>query len=543
MGGGRDLGIDLSMAFALVALIQWTGSDGGSDGGRLDVWLLEGPPVFLLAMLLGAAMALAARRRLAMGNDGGAVRAAMLRGLLLALLGLVLGTAAFATWGFLTPLGIALAAASFALLLPTWAVVVLASLLAVLGGWVLALARASLPSLEHVHSISTLVLDPLGTTADVLLTGWTPSLTLLTAVLLGVLVARVLELSAERDRRRLAMAGVAGAGVALTAISVGASVALAMLESALFEPVLPPPWDVVLWESWIALESAGIPLVPFDPASGSVLEVARMAGLALLATGLIGVLASTIGRRVLPWIESLRVLGCGAITAYVVLAVAQSARSRLDPVADAWLDSGIGTALQLVLLAAVLLVLQRRGEGPLEAAIDALAERGAGGPRLLASTAVIGDVVHEYEVRLHAPIWRVWRAITEPEVVLRWNEDSAAPILESSWDVRPGGGFRWRVDPGFGGTRTMLGEFLQLDAPTAMVQSLRVADGPVLFTSHDRLFEIDGVTTLRTRNVFATRRLRDAAAASTRNRRSAIERLAAIVEQPGAMDEPAARPR
>lgn len=543
MGGGRDLGIDLSMAFALAAVLQWAGSGAGTDGARLDVWLLEGPPVFLLAMLLGAGMVLAARRRLRMGDAGGAVRAAMLRGLLLALLGLVLGAVSFAHWGFLTPIGVALAGASFALLLPTWAVVVLASLLAVIGGWVLALARASLPSLDHVHSVTTLVLDPVGTTADVLVTGWTPSLTMLTAVLIGVVVARVLEQSEQRSRRRFVMLGVAVTGAVLAAISVGGSVALAMLSTALLEPVLPPPFDLLLWQSWSALESAGVPLVPFEPWAGSLLEIARMAGLALLATGLIGALAATIGRRVRPWIEILRVVGCGAISAYVVLATAQSVQHQLDTAARAWLDSGIGIALHLVLLFVLLVVLQRRGEGPLEAAIDALAERGAGGPRLLVSTAAIGDDVHEFEVRLHAPIWRVWRAMTDPAVVLRWNEDPAAPILDAAWDVRPGGGFRWRVDAGFGGTRTLLGEFLQLDAPTAMVQSLRAADGPVMLTSHDRLFEIDGVTTLRTRNVYASSRMRDAAAASTRIRRSAVERLAAIVEEPGAMEEAAARSR
>ena len=183
MSGGQERGIDLAWAWALLGVMAssvvlwWPSGDA-----PWIVWLLEGPPVVLLAMLAGVSTTMAVGPRLASGDVGGALRATIMRGLLVAMLGLVLGAVAYSVWGVLAPIGIAIAVGAVALVLPTWAVAVLAGLLAINGGWMLALARQSAPVLEQAHSITTLMMDPYGTAADIVAAGLHPALTMLTAV-------------------------------------------------------------------------------------------------------------------------------------------------------------------------------------------------------------------------------------------------------------------------------------------------------------------------------------------------------------------------
>ena len=95
MSGGQERGIDLTWAWALLGVMAssvvlwWPSGDA-----PWIVWLLEGPPVVLLAMLAGVSTTMAVGPRLASGDLGGAVRATIMRGLLVAMLGLGRGAVA-----------------------------------------------------------------------------------------------------------------------------------------------------------------------------------------------------------------------------------------------------------------------------------------------------------------------------------------------------------------------------------------------------------------------------------------------------------------
>ena len=548
MSGGQERGIDLAWAWALLGVMAssvvlwWPSGDA-----PWIVWLLEGPPVVLLAMLAGVSTTMAVGPRLASGDLGGALRATIMRGLLVAMLGLVLGAVAYSVWGVLAPIGIAIAVGAVALVLPTWAVAVLAGLLAINGGWMLALARQSAPVLEQAHSITTLMMDPYGTAADIVAAGLHPALTLLTAVLVGVIVARVLERGARAGRRRATLGAIAGGGALLATIGIAVGEIALLVVGGAFAP-----GDPALAREWLLASGRYQPLpsgleyqLLSAPLSGTPVEVVRMLGLALLAIGTIGLLADLAPGRLRPWLEPARALGAAMLTMYAVHALAYTALGQLGADGPPWATGWDGMLLHLAICLIALSLLAARGVmDPIGAGIDHVAERVAGGRRpLRPAFGFPDDTSLTYEVQLHAPIERVWQAITDPELVRRWSEHPSRPILRSEGDVRTGGTWRWQVGTAVGAPIEVFGEYLQVEAPTTLVQTMRTAAGGLQMTSIDRLFQFDGVTTLRTRNVYPSERARARGLAGLRINRDAWTRLAALVEQPDAMRPPAdARP-
>ncbi|SDS39743.1 SRPBCC family protein [Agrococcus carbonis] len=529
MSGGRHLGADLARFVALLGLIGMVVAEGEPEW---LAWVVDGPPVLLLAVVLGVDAVLAAERRLARGDAGGAVRAMMLRGMLLAALGLVLGTATFWVWGFLVPLGAAVATASVALLLPTWAVGALATGVLLGAGWCIAAARAVLPTLEHTHSITTLVREPYATVADVALTGMHPAIALLGGVLLGVAVGRLLA-AREGERERSLLAGAAVVGAALLALAVAIDqLTEAWLRGDLDAALSPAALEMLLG-LWSALVPHTVELqLLAEPYSASAVELARMVGLALLALGSVGLLAGALRGSALAWADIPRSFGNATITMWSVAAVLRTATIEVGELAP-WLEGWAGWVTSTGVGVIVVSAAMRGGRGAIEAGIDALAERGAGGRRpALGPVSLPDDVSFEYETQLRAPIGVVWRALTEPAHILQWMHEPAR-AAEMRFDVRPGGSMSWRTPLLFSTHRVVI-DLVRMDAPTTLVQALRYEGGPVILTSVDRLFEFDGVTTIRTRNTCPDRRIRDRALAARWATARMHERLATFVERQAA---------
>lgn len=537
MGGGRDLGIDLSWCLALFGLLVWTWSDLWPL--TIATWVFEGPPVMLAAVLTGAGAALAVRRR---GDDrdwGGVLRATMARGLLLAVIGLVLGTVAFEQWGFLAPLGLAVALAAGALLLPAWAVAVLAAAAVLFGSLLVAESTAVLRRLDVVPSLTTLVTDPGGTWTDVILTGANPVATLVPGVLAGMVAERLVPMgTAPRQglmgmqRLRLGLLALGGALLAATGIA-GHALVTAWYSGAL-DALLSPAALTWLWRVWESLVPLSVEdQIVLAPGTGSVFELARTIGLALAVLGIVSLLATELRGHARLWAGIPRALGAAAISLYAVGAVAATAAASLPA---AWTEGVSGILVQVTPWLLVLLILastvsQRRAT--LEAVVDELAERAAGGRQPLRLRPELPDErSFEYEVRMRAPIERVWQAMTEPSQMLLWAEIPDHPILEAQAEPGLGGTLRWRSATLFG-SRTAVIEFPRVEPPSTLVSTIRTEGGPVQVTSVDRLFEFDGVTTVRTRNSYATERERDRALRMLELTTMAQRRLVDLVEHSG----------
>ena len=86
----------------------------------------------------------------------------------------------------------------------------------------------------------------------------------------------------------------------------------------------------------------------------------------------------------------------------------------------------------------------------------------------------------------HPPA-KVWRALTESALVLKWMDMPGFPIVKADIDLRVGGGFRYEWAAPDGTVMAVNGEYLELNGPTRMV--------------HTELFDEDwtgGKTTLTT---------------------------------------------
>jgi uncharacterized protein YndB with AHSA1/START domain len=75
----------------------------------------------------------------------------------------------------------------------------------------------------------------------------------------------------------------------------------------------------------------------------------------------------------------------------------------------------------------------------------------------------------EREIAIAASPETVWELLVDPEQVTRWMGQVA------TWDVRPGGEYRFEVVPG----HTARGEFVEIDPPRRLVQTWGWEDGPV----------------------------------------------------------------
>lgn len=515
MGGGRSLSIDLVGFVALLLMIAH--SMLAASWPPQEDWLravVNGPPLTLFAVFLGAASVLAVRGRLAEGARGSAALATLVRGLLVTGIGLALVPLTWLSQHLLLPMGLALAVSSLLLLVPAWVIALAALALAAGGGWTLATIWPTLPHPESTSSYEALLGDPLAALSFATITGPMPALTLLTYVLTGALVARLLLAARDASAQRRVLGAVLLVGALLTAAGVIAGeVGLQLLEGP-GQPVSDALRDEMLEHQFGA---PVLPELPFlliaAPASGSWGDIARTAGMALGLIGVLGLVCSWLPLRARQALEVPRATGAAPLSMYVLHAVLSTV--LLEAVPDEALDWVLGTrgwALHaVVLVLAGLGLALARYRGPLEAIIDRVVDLIARhrDPVTPEVTALPDDTSLVFRMRLRAPIEAVWAAIADPQQLLRWSQDPLAPIVRSTMDVRPGGSYRWDIARPLWGRAALVGDYRRVEPPHVLVQTIGPPGHPPQLISADWLQHHDGITTLETSNRYASAEQRD----------------------------------
>lgn len=388
-GSERLVGVDLARLVAVAGMMAaHTLARAEPPIGAGVTALIDGPPSTLFAVLGGVSVALAARSRIAAGQRAAAVRATLARGLVVAVLGLLIVPAAPAVFVVLAPFGVAIMAASAFLLLPTWAIAACALALAAVVGSLVAIARDGLGVLEQTHSVGTLLTDPLGTVQDIALTGVYPAVVWLAYMLIGTLVARAITVARARGRERTMFATLAGAGVVLVALGVGASELGLRLIGGRLHPGEPDLAREVLLANGYGSVPSAEPAWQLlaAPHTGTPADIARTVGIALLVIALLSLLASALSRSALRAIEPLRAAGAAPLTIYVVHIILLSVLQAVAGGSAPWLAGGwVGWALQVAIAVGIGAMLASSGaRGPLEAVVGRCAEAAAG-PRASAA--------------------------------------------------------------------------------------------------------------------------------------------------------------
>lgn len=510
-----------------------------AEGGATALRLLDGPPVALLAMVLGAVLARRAGPRLASRDRAGAVRAGIGRGLWVAMLGVVLGTvgallvgvSSYATllgvwlpigdvtvWAppldrsgdLLVPLGIALVLAAPLLLLPGWAMGLAAALLVAgmrpLTELALTLVQTGGP-LQHLAGGGALTHAVVGP----LLLGPHPALWLLAPVLLGALVARSVAAVGGR-RSRLALAIAAAVGLAL----VGASLALAP----------------ALRDAGSFLDAIALPFASFAPQSP--LDALLALGLALAVLGAAALVADVLPHRVRAVLAPAFAAGAAPLTllvSHLVLSALLTALAPTVPVLGVGWGSGAVQAAAMLAVGAFAAATGR--QGPVDAFVERRSELLGGLARGAAPLDVVmpDDTSLEYSRTYPATVEQVWRAITEPAHVMRWLPDPTMPLRSCAMDVRPGGRYRYEYG-GLLSRGSVSGHYPHVQPPSMLVTQVQPPGGDrPPYASVDRL-EARGDRTLHhVRDVFASRVERDAALQRLPYMAACLERLERHLEQ------------
>ena len=111
-----------------------------------------------------------------------------------------------------------------------------------------------------------------------------------------------------------------------------------------------------------------------------------------------------------------------------------------------------------------------------------------------------------------APRELVWRAFTEPALLLKWNGLPEFPMTVCEMDVRPNGTFRWSF-AGQGVAFTTAGVFHQVEKPRLLVMESRDPD-PTPEIRTMTFEEVGGRTKVLIRIKTATKAIRDELLAS-----------------------------
>ncbi len=115
-----------------------------------------------------------------------------------------------------------------------------------------------------------------------------------------------------------------------------------------------------------------------------------------------------------------------------------------------------------------------------------------------------------FERRLAHPREKVWRALTEPELVRRWWHAGRGEMTACEIDLRVGGRWRYAMRPHDGEEFAFYGEFLEIVPHEKIVQTETFAPFPDdASTNTMTLIERDGVTLLRTLVQHQTAEARD----------------------------------
>ena len=112
--------------------------------------------------------------------------------------------------------------------------------------------------------------------------------------------------------------------------------------------------------------------------------------------------------------------------------------------------------------------------------------------------------------RFEAPAALIWRALTEPDIVLRWWGPDWCPLVSCAIDLRVGGSWRYVSQHGDLGELGWHGTYLELE-PVDRLVSTEVFEGFADAESVNTmtLTEHGGITTLRTVVLHASREFRD----------------------------------
>lgn len=379
---GRLAGVDLARLVAIIGMMgAHTALAWGNDTAALRA-VVDGPPSTLFAVLGGASVVLAARGRLARGERGRAVLATLARGLLVALIGFLVIPLSPLIYVVLVPFGLAIALAAPLVIAPSWAIGALLAALAALGGSALVWARQALPVLETgtSHSPETLVAAPAATLSNIVLTGVYPALTWLTYLLVGMLAIRWLLRSRERGSERRTLGWLAAIGAAALA---AATVATELAVRALGPVELPGGddlWhDVLLQNGYGAIREPGaLWQLLAAPHSGTVADVLRTAGIALVVIALLGLLVRALPQPAMRAIGPLRAAGAAPLTIYVAHVLGVAVLATVAQTTGAlWVGEGLGAwALHVAIALAIGVVLwAARSRGPLERGIGWVVDR------------------------------------------------------------------------------------------------------------------------------------------------------------------------
>lgn len=137
----------------------------------------------------------------------------------------------------------------------------------------------------------------------------------------------------------------------------------------------------------------------------------------------------------------------------------------------------------------------------------------------------------------HAPRHLVFAAWTEPGLIARWYGAKGWDIVEARIDLRVGGAWRFAWQGPRGATMASGGVYREIVAPSRLSYTESFDDhwypGESLVT-HD-FTEQDGITTLTTTHLFASREVRDLVIASPMARGVAegYERLDEVLAEKG----------
>ena len=70
-----------------------------------------------------------------------------------------------------------------------------------------------------------------------------------------------------------------------------------------------------------------------------------------------------------------------------------------------------------------------------------------------------------------APPRKLWRALTEPALLMRWQWAADWPMIRCDMDLRPGGSFRWVWQTAPDRQVGVSGQFLTVEAPSRLIHT------------------------------------------------------------------------
>jgi len=130
------------------------------------------------------------------------------------------------------------------------------------------------------------------------------------------------------------------------------------------------------------------------------------------------------------------------------------------------------------------------------------------------------------------PRRRVFAALTQPDLLVRWHGARGWHLVVCEVDLRPGGAWRFVSEGPGGEAMGMSGEYLEVDPPGRLVHTEAFDgwdEGHAVVTTD--LVERDGRTTMTATVRYPSQRLRDAVLATNmaRGAGESYDRLAAIL--------------